>query len=133
MSKYIKLKDPIKKTEAQNRYKQYRNMLSTLMKKSKQFYFTRFFQTNLNDLKNTWKGIKSIISMKNDSHTLPNTITDNNKTLTNPKDIANAFNTYFAKVALNVQLTIKYSKVDFYHFLPLIDVNSFFISPTELY
>ena len=69
--------------------------------------------------------------MKNTTHTPLNDVIDNNVTLTNPKDIANAFNNYFAKVALNVQSSIKYSKVNFEKFLPHINVDSFFISPTD--
>ena len=53
LTKYIKLKDFTSKTEAQIKYKPYRNLLSTLMKESKRFYFTNYFQNNLNDLKST--------------------------------------------------------------------------------
>ena len=37
--RYIKLKSPIKKKEVHQQYKYYRNLLSTLMKKSKQNYY----------------------------------------------------------------------------------------------
>ena len=47
------------KTEAQIIYKQYRNLLSNLMKESKRSYFTNYFQNNLNDL----KSIKKLISL----------------------------------------------------------------------
>ena len=57
-SDYINKKDLSQKTELQIKYKSFRNMLSTLMKKSKQKYFTKFFENNLKNLKNTWKGIK---------------------------------------------------------------------------
>ena len=68
LSKFIKLKDPCKKMEAHIRYKQYINLSSTLLKKSKQFYFTRFFQENIKDLKNMWRGTKKIISSNNSNH-----------------------------------------------------------------
>ena len=61
LTKYIKLKDASLKTEAQIKYKQYRNLLSTLMKVSKRSYFINYFQNNLNDLKSTWKDINKII------------------------------------------------------------------------
>ena len=63
LTKYIKLKDVTLKNEAQIKYKQYRNLLSTLMKESKKSYFTNYFQNNLNHLKSTWKGIKNLISL----------------------------------------------------------------------
>ena len=62
LTKYIKLKDVTLKNEAQIKYKQYRNLLSTLMKESKKSYFTNYFQNNLNDLKSAWKGVKNLIS-----------------------------------------------------------------------
>ena len=101
LSKFIKLKDPCKK-ETRTRYKQYRNLLSTLLKKSKQFYFTRFFQENIKGLKNMWRGIKKVISSNNSSHHFPTAITVNKETTTNPPVIANAFNSHFAKVALGI-------------------------------
>ena len=50
--RYIKLKSPVKKIEVHQQYKYYRNLLSTLMKKSKQNYYERFFRNNLKNLKN---------------------------------------------------------------------------------
>ena len=44
------MKDGDLKNEAHFKYKQYRNLLSTLLKRSKQSYFTNYFQTNMNDL-----------------------------------------------------------------------------------
>ena len=61
------------KNETHVRYKQYRNILSTLLKKSKQFCFTRYFQNNFKDLKNTWKEIKNK-SRNKSNHTFPTTI-----------------------------------------------------------
>ena len=57
-------KDPILKAEFHTNYKKYRNLLSTLMKKSKQAYYDKYFERNWNNIKNTWKGIKSLISLK---------------------------------------------------------------------
>ena len=53
LTKYIKLKDVTFKNEAQIKNKQYRYLLSTLMKESQKSYFTNYFQNNLNDLKST--------------------------------------------------------------------------------
>ena len=50
-------------------YKSYRNMSSTLLKQSKKKYYDKYFKDNINNMKNTWKGIRSIISLQktNDS------------------------------------------------------------------
>ena len=34
------------------------------MEKSKQAYYNKYFETNWNNIKNTWKEIKSLISLK---------------------------------------------------------------------
>ena len=78
-SKFSKLKDHHIKTEAENKDKKYRNLISALLKWSKQSYFTKLFQDNIKDLKNTWKVIKRVIS----NQTSPNAITDNHPLLTN--------------------------------------------------
>ena len=69
------------------------------MKRSKQYYFTNYFESNLANIKNTWKSIKSIISMKSSSLIPPTLLTFQNETIDNPKRIANIFNNYFSTVS----------------------------------
>ena len=45
---FINKKDPILKEEFHTNYKKYRNLLSTLMKRSKQAYFDKYFEANWN-------------------------------------------------------------------------------------
>ena len=59
------------------------------MKKSKQAYYNKYFETNWINIKKTGKRINSLISLK----TVPTLFSlDNGDTLTNPYDIANTFN-----------------------------------------
>ena len=53
LASFINKKDPIQKEECHTNYKKYRNLLSTLMKKSKQAYYDKYFERNLNNIKNT--------------------------------------------------------------------------------
>ena len=93
-------KDPILKEECHTNYKKYRNLLSTLMKKSKQAYYDKYFERNWNNIKNTWKGIKSLISLKTVASSVPTVLSlDNGDTITNPYDIAHTFNNYLASIA----------------------------------
>ena len=97
---FINKKDPILKEEFHTKYKKYRNLLSTLMKKSKQVYYDTYFERNWNNIKNTWKGIKSLISVKSVTFSVPTVLSlDNGDTITNPYDIVNTFNNYFASTA----------------------------------
>ena len=86
---FINKKDPILKEEFHTNYKKYRNLLSTLMKRSKQAYFDKYFEANWNNIKNTWKGIKSLITLKSVASNVPTVLSlDNGDTIINPYDIA---------------------------------------------
>ena len=64
-----------------NNYKSYRYLLSTLLKRAKEKYFTNFFNENIKDIKKTWKGIKTLVSMKQKNNDTPSLITKYEKTL----------------------------------------------------
>ena len=63
-SKFVKCKNKIMKELHDNNYKSYGNLLSALLKRAKEKYFTNFFNENIKDIKKTWKGIKALVSMK---------------------------------------------------------------------
>ena len=71
------------------------------------------------------------MSLKTVSQYSPFSISYNNKTVTSPFEIANAFNNSLSNVALNIQPSIKYSAKEFHEFLPPLNINSFFLSPTD--
>ena len=109
LTNFINKKDPILQEECHTNYKKYRNLLSTIMKESKQAYYDRCFGKNWKNIKNRWKGIKSLISLKTVASSIPTVLSlDNGDTITNPYDIANTFNNYFAFIAETTKKSIKY-------------------------
>ena len=69
-------------------------------------------------MKNKWKGIKSIISLKAKESESPKIILSNKgKVLTKPIDTANSFNNFFCSVAPNIQSNIKQTFKPFHHYL----------------
>ena len=76
------------------------------------------------------KGIKKIISPNNSNNPFPTAITLNNETISNPSDIAKAFNNYFAKVAVDIQSSIRFSKKKNFDYIPPPNIESFFITLT---
>ena len=86
------MKNPILKQETHIEYKNFKNLLSTLMTKSKQTYYNKYFETNVNNIKNKWKGIKSLISLKTVASNAPTVLSCDSNTITNTYDIANTFN-----------------------------------------
>ena len=108
--KYINKKDPHIKEELHQKYKHYRNIIATIMKKSKQNNLTKHFESNIKNLKNTWKGIKSIISLKRSASSSPNLLNFNNELRSDPLKIANVFKNYFSPIGEKTQSKIRLSK-----------------------
>ena len=118
-----------KKEKFHTNCKKYRNLLSTLMKKRKHAYYDKYFERNRNNIKNTWKGIKCLISVKTVASNVPSVLSlDNDDTITNSYDIANTFTNYFASVAeitkknihINIFQIIFLMKVITHHFWNLL-------------
>ena len=128
LTNFINKKDPVLKEEFHTKYKIYRNLLSTLMKKSKQAYYDKYFERNWNNIKNTWKGIKSLISLKTVASHVPTILSlDNGDTITNPYDIVNTFNNCFASIAETTKKSIKYS----HKHLSNETSSTIFLQPTD--
>ena len=125
-------KDPILKEEFHTNYKKYGNLLSILMKKSKQAYYDKYFEKKWNNIKNSWKGIKSLIFVKTKASSLPTVLSlENGNTITNPYDIANTFNNYFVSIAETTKRSIKYSHKHFSDYLSNESSSTIFLQPTD--
>ena len=90
---FINKKDPVQKEEFHTKYKKYRNLLSTLMKQSKQAYYVKYFERNWNNINDTWKGITYLTSLRTVASYAPTVLSlDNGDTVANAYDIANTVN-----------------------------------------
>ena len=69
--------------------------------------------------------------MKNVISTVPRTLSHGENTTTNPCEIANVFNNYFASVAETAKQNINYSHKHFSEYLKHQCNNSVFIQPTD--
>ena len=85
----------------------------------------------MNNIKNTWKGIKPIITIKNLSSDIPKSLSYNGLTITKKEEILNIFNNYFATIAEKTKENINPSLKHFSDFLKNRTQNSFFLSPTN--
>ena len=90
------------------------------MKERKQIYYAKYFESNWNSIRNTWKGIKTIISIKFITTTIPHSTEFNNRTMTDPTTISNVFNNYFTSIVDKLYLyTKKQSKVHYANYRPI--------------
>ena len=79
-------------------------------------------------MKNTWKGIRSIISLQKTTNDSPKIISLEDHTVTDPRTIANTFNSFFCSVAAEVQSEVPFSYKTFFECLPSPNQDCFFIS-----
>ena len=101
------------------------------MKKSKQAYYDIYFEKNWKNSKNTWRGIKSLISLKTIASSIPTVLSpDNGDTVTTPYDITNTFNNYFASIAETIKKSIKYTPKHFSDYLSNESDSTIFLQPT---
>ena len=55
-----------------------------------------------------WKGIKEIVNIKSKHFNQPTCLVENDKTITNPNEIANSINQYFTSIADDILKKRKY-------------------------
>ena len=125
LKRFINAKDSQTKETFHRQYKDYRNMLS----KSKSNYYNQHFRANMNNIKNTWKRIKSIITIKNLSSDIPKSLSCNGSTITNKVETSNIFNNYFTTIAEKAKENINPSHKHFSEFLKNRTQNSLFLRP----
>ena len=102
------------------------------MKKSKQVYYDKYFGRYWNNIKNIWKGIKALISLKTVASHVPTILSlDNGNSITNPYDIVNTFKNYFASIAETMKKSIKYSHKHFSDYLSNETSSTIFLQPTD--
>ena len=94
-------------------------------------YYNHYFETNWNIIKNIWKGLKSILTIKNISAEIPKILTVDGTTISNPMEISNIFNNYFSSIATKMKFNISFSHKHFSDFLKNRSNISFFVSPTD--
>ena len=83
-------------------------------------------------MKNTWKGIKSLISLETEASSVPTVLSlENSDTITNPYDIGNTFNNYFTSIAETTKRSIKYSHKHFSDYLSNESSSTIFLQPTD--
>ena len=102
-----------------------------MCRQSKKDYYQNYFTTNSKNLRNTWRGIKSIIHLNKKDKFHPSSLTINNELSNDPKEISNEFNSYFSSIAEKLQSSIHFQGQDFNDYLHNHSEHNFFITPTN--
>ena len=108
------LKDPSQANI--NKYKQYRNKLTSIIKTSKQMYFSNKFEHSRGNMSATWKNINDVLSRTKQIN-LNHKYYKDDCIFENPDDIVNGFNDYFVNVGQEQASKIPNSTKTFYRLL----------------
>ena len=130
--KFVKLKDIKAKSIAETKYKTYRNLLSKIIKNTKQDFWLKRFHEAKYDVKSTWRKINEKLNKTKKSHNFPETFLKNGTAVNRSKNIANAFNNYFVNVGPNLANNIKnINATSAESYLNKQNINSIFLRPTD--
>ena len=132
----IKEEDSNKKEYLMCTYKQQKNEITKLIRKSKKLHYNEYFVKNSTNVKKLWAGINQIINKRKNSSSTPVCIEIDNdgnvNTITDPKEIANAFNSHYTTVAEKILKKRKYKGNKSYRdYLKNPNANSFMLKPTS--
>ena len=84
-----------------NTFNIYRNMLKKLIRQAKRLYYIATFARFKHNIKQTWKIIKETLN-RSQRDALPNRFLVGEQYIDDPKEIANAFNSYFINIGPSV-------------------------------
>ena len=129
--RYCNENNPTLKVAKHNKYKNARNVIIFKVKKSKKEYYQNYFQKHSKNVKKTWDGIKSIVTLKSKDKTTPNSLMVNENVIINNNCIAEIFNDVFVNIGSNLASKIPKRKTSFKTYLRKSAVNSFFINPVQ--
>ena len=103
---FLDEKCPTIRSEKHLMYKTKRNQVTSQLRKAKKDFYNNLFQINKNNVKETWKGIRKLINVSKKSVTVINKLTENGKTITDPKEMADTINNFYVNIGKSVEQKI---------------------------
>ena len=114
-----------------SKFTKYKNILTTVIRTAKKFYYQNIFDDNKRNLHKTWQTINEIIGKQKKKNDITK-IAHNNDILTDSSRIANAFNEYFTNIGPNLASKIPACPYSFNDFTTHISNDaSLFLFPTN--
>ena len=130
---YLTEKSEIRKKHLYEKFKIKRNLIITLLRIAKTDYYTQYFLENKSNIKETWKGIKSIINFNKKSKSSPNKIKTQNGYVTKQIEIATEFNKYFSTVGETIDQKTPQTQKSFTEYLTEPNQKQFILKSVDAY
>ena len=112
------------------KYKDYRNKLSSILKKKEKMYYQSEIVANKTNIRKVWEIIKQVINKKKGLK-IHDKFMHNNNLITDPKSIADGFNNYFVNIGPTLASKIPENNLSHRQFLPDSIEPSLFLKPTN--
>ena len=113
-----------------NKYKQYRNKLTTIIRLSRKLYYSHKLENSKNNTNSLWKIINDLIGNKKTAPST-NTLMSEGKEITAPNLIADEFNNYFTNIGPKLANNINSNIGHFSDYLSEPFNKSLFFTPTN--
>ena len=97
-------------------YRRYRNILSRVIRSSKNLFYEKKFNECKGNSKQTWKNLNQILGKSKQQQ--PKLMKINNTLTDDCNEIANSFNNYYSNIATSVTNNLPNSMYNHNHFLP---------------
>ena len=108
-------------------YKNYINQFNQLKKIIKRNYFKRMLDMNKHNMKKTWQILNKAIGKQSDKSSFQQSFKIDNKNISNKKQIAESFNTYFATIGASTSQNVPKSKIYYTDYLANSVCNSMYM------
>jgi hypothetical protein len=111
------------------KYKTYRNHLNHLIKASQRLYYQNQLLQNKTNLRKSWQVINTAINRSKVKNKSIKSLTLSGKKVTDPKDIAEHFNTYFTNIGSVLDRKIPPSNLDPASFIKEANPHTIYLRP----
>ena len=125
---FTKETDQVKKNDIFTIFKKKRNLIITLLRRSKSNYYASFFNEHKRNAKMTWEGIRNIINISKKNNTFPTKLIYNNATFTSKDKMAEAYNNFFVNIGNKIDEKIPQGSQTFSTYLKDSVQNSIFLT-----
>ena len=114
-----------------NAYTKYRNCYNRTLRLAKRLYYNNKIDKNANP-QSSWRYLKEAIGKSQSVSNVINNVVVEGVSYTEPKSIADQFNTFFSEVADKIVSNIPPTSMDYESFLPRAASNTFQFQPVNM-
>ena len=122
-----------KTVKAESKYKLYKNMLTTILRRAEKTYYDEFLSQNKSNIKKPWGTLNFIINKNFESAVPLSEFNFDNKIYKEKKAVANGFNNFFVNVGPKLAKDIEETEGSIFDTMNNPLKGSFFLEPVTIH